>query len=528
MLYLVCIYEKLYYGVTNPEKVSDQTLKKVIAGLLALVMAVSLLTVPAFAANGSGEVPITVKHQIKDHDGSNSFVYSNNYFNRSGYEFRLDLAKASLGMNFAAGSSYEAQKENKPEKETQNWESFARQTGFQNAEGNEWMHKKARANSAGVSAAEKRYTDAKGPATLIAVGFRGAGYRSEWGGNFNLGETGEHQGFAIVRDEALKFVKSYIQKHNITGRIKVWVSGYSRAAAGANLFAGALDNGYDLGNGTTLSPDDLYAYTFETPLGATSDEVQSQKYDNIHNIINPNDLVTYIAFTDWGFARYGLDHYIPVKGSPNYDSYKSALLKTLKTVDNDPEDYLDQYWADAFQGYTVRNGIAIRNSETPKEFYKTLGKSATTYFVSSRKDYVDNLQDEIVTFLEGYKQQNKPDQSAAFAIFTKKIQDNSVKVLKSLTDGTFADLVTNYLVESFKEAGITDLNADNYRHLIQEIGKRLQNLYRNDPSTTVTFIRNIYIVFSSHLQETTYSWLQVLPESVFQSNTGHSYNLFDE
>lgn len=512
----------------NYEKVSDHTMKRIISGLLALIMTIVLLAVPTAAANTTGEIPITVKHQIKDHDGSSSFVYSDSYFNCSGYDFRLDLANASLAMNFAAGSSYEAQKENKPEKETQNWESFAKQTGFQNAEGNEWMHKKARANSAGVSAAEKPYTDSKGKATLIAIGFRGAGYRSEWGGNFNLGETGEHQGFALVRDEALKFIKSYIKKHNITGRIKVWVSGYSRAAAGANLFAGKLDDGYDLGNGAKLNPEDLYAYTFETPLGATSSEVQNQKYDNIHNIINPNDLVTYLAFTDWGFARYGLDHYIPVKGSPNYDSYKSALLNKLKSVDNDPEDYLDQYWADAFQGYTVTNGRAARNQETPKEFYKVLGKSATTYFVTSRKDYVDNLQNEIVTFLEGYKQQNKPDESVAFTILTKKLQDNADVVLKSLNNGSFATLLTDYLAESFKEAGITDLNADNYRHLLQETGKRLQNMYRNDPSTTVTFIRNIYIVFSSHLQETTYSWLQVLPESVLKSNTGYSYHLFDE
>ena len=52
-------------------------------------------------------------------------------------------------------------------------------------------------------------------------------------------------------------------------------------------------------------------------MGATKDEVQGRVYENIHNIVNTNDLVTYVAFDSWDFARYGVDRVVPTKGDAN-------------------------------------------------------------------------------------------------------------------------------------------------------------------------------------------------------------------
>lgn len=47
-------------------------------------------------------------------------------------------------------------------------------------------------------------------------------------------------------------MKSYIRENKISGDIKIWLTGYSRAAATANLVAGALDDGEKLGDGVVL------------------------------------------------------------------------------------------------------------------------------------------------------------------------------------------------------------------------------------------------------------------------------------
>ena len=66
-------------------------------------------------------------------------------------------------------------------------------------------------------------------------------------------------------------------------RIKVWISGYSRAAAVSNVTAGTLVNtGF-------LPKEDVYAYTFATPAAIL--EPPKEGYENIFNIIDPADLV---------------------------------------------------------------------------------------------------------------------------------------------------------------------------------------------------------------------------------------------
>lgn len=65
--------------------------------------------------------------------------------------------------------------------------------------------------------------------------------------------------------QALDYLRSYIADTGISGRVKIWIAGYSRSAAVANMVSGALDNGYSLGEGVSLSPHDLYAIAMSRP-----------------------------------------------------------------------------------------------------------------------------------------------------------------------------------------------------------------------------------------------------------------------
>ena len=82
----------------------------------------------------------------------------------------------------------------------------------------------------------------------------------------------------------------------------------------------------------TLSPKDMYIYTFEAPMGADASKVSGRIYENIHNVINYNDLVVRVAPECMGFARYGVDHVMPsAKLDSNYAQLKENMLKVFST-----------------------------------------------------------------------------------------------------------------------------------------------------------------------------------------------------
>ena len=89
-------------------------------------------------------------------------------------------------------------------------------------------------------------------------------------------------------------------------------------------------------------------------MGATKDEVQGRVYENIHNIVNTNDLVTYVAFDSWDFARYGVDRVVPTKGDANYLNYKAKMLNEFYRIPNNGGNI---YWPD-----TSRRGASTRRT----------------------------------------------------------------------------------------------------------------------------------------------------------------------
>lgn len=85
--------------------------------------------------------------------------------------------------------------------------------------------------------------------------------------------------------------------------MKIWIAGYSRAAATANRTAALLlDN-------RVVAPRDLYAYTFATPNVTRQEDADS--YPAIFNVVGSFDPVPMVPFADWGFLRYGTTYVLP-------------------------------------------------------------------------------------------------------------------------------------------------------------------------------------------------------------------------
>ncbi len=517
--------------------------KRIISLLLCLVLIVSL--VPAAAAADTGDArTVTVRyasgHGENDHDYEATFTYSDELFTKSGYTYRQDLAEMSLGLAFAAFSSKDSQYSDNYATGNRNFVSMAEQCGFENIQSNKWMFQPAETDSIGINCASKTIRDNGGSYTLIAVGVRGNNYHAEWGGNARLDATGEHKGFALGRDQALDYLRSYIADTGISGRVKIWIAGYSRGAAVSNMVGGALDNGYSLGEGVSLSPHDLYCYCYETPMGTTKNQVQGRLYDNIQNLVNANDLVTYVAFDNWDFARYGVDHVVPTKGDDNYLNYKAKMLREFYQIPNNGGNI---YWPDHFQAWGIDPkditsgdlGKIFKVNMTQKEFYADLSEAITTCLVSSRADYAENMQDFLIALLGDIFGKADRDTSAVAMTFAKKLQDNWQKIFYSLTipgmikNGTAVRLITGYLVEALQENGIVTYDLEGIEAAVAMLVPRLSKMALKYPGTTMTLLANLVVIMSAHFGESCLAWMRSLPDDYMTSKQTVSYaGLFDD
>ncbi|MBQ8136605.1 MAG: hypothetical protein IJ174_04150, partial [Clostridia bacterium] len=176
--------------------------------------------------------------------------------------------------------------------------------------------------------------EGEAPFTLIAIGVCGEGYKNEWESNMTAGTGKIHEGFQSAAQLVIDRLAGYIATRGITGRVKVWISGFSRAAAVSNVAAGTLVNtGF-------LPREDVYAYTFATP--AAIKEPPAEGYENIFNILNPADLVPQVMPAEWGYGRYGKDLFLPVQEFSSYTGFMENIMR----------NYTNQYEFDVQYSYS--------------------------------------------------------------------------------------------------------------------------------------------------------------------------------
>lgn len=183
--------------------------------------------------------------------------------------------------------------------------------------------------------------------TILSITVRSASYEAEWASNVTLGTKGEAEGFSESAKTVRTYLNEYIENHDDVkkdidnGKCSIWIQGFSRGGAVANLTAkGLVDDYQPKGN-------KVFAYTFETPRGGVkSEENKDSDYSCIHNTIDKNDFVTYVAPEEMGFKRYGEDHYVndiptdkvteelkKMLGEENYKGYVPFKLNGQNTAD---------------------------------------------------------------------------------------------------------------------------------------------------------------------------------------------------
>ena len=242
-------------------------------------------------------------------DYQTEYYFQDDYFEKGASEYNPSLATMTMCL---AAAAFGSQVQDKPE--YINAYNLLDEIDFKFIEENDDYNCEPNMNTMGTIIGFKDIVTNDGEYTLIALATRGMGYGNEWAGNFTVGETGNHQGFEAAKDVAKRHLEWYVDTYGekFKSKVKLWMTGYSRAGATVNLLAGELTDEKCIGKTHTISFDkeDIYAYCFE-PARCLSTSVCSRdnakKYTNIHNIVNPNDFVTKLPMSEWGFIRYGVD-----------------------------------------------------------------------------------------------------------------------------------------------------------------------------------------------------------------------------
>ena len=146
------------------------------------------------------------------------------------------------------------------------------------------------------------YTATVDDENIVAVALRGSRYGAEWANTLLSGAEGDIQGLSEAALKVADRIKAYCDSHDITAD-KIWITGYSRSGAVADLTGKYINEHLDEFG---ITADDLYVYTFEAPRASA----ENTQYANIHDVINPNDIIPMVYPEQWGIYHAGVEEYL--------------------------------------------------------------------------------------------------------------------------------------------------------------------------------------------------------------------------
>lgn len=290
----------------------------------------------------AGEYPITFRSSALDHDITRDFYYTEDFFRTDGRTYNHELAKMSLGLVASGFSTHESDKywhsgTNDGVGRENNVLAAYETLGFDNPKVYSYAaFLNSTESKVACSFARKTFSTKGAVTTVVPVVLRGGGYGAEWSSNFIVsagkdpGST--HFGFRNAADKVYKQLKEYLAEESEKGElgtVKLWIVGYSRAAATANLLTAMVCNHLGDDMQDTKYDSNVFTYTFATPAALTADEEGDWSWDYhqntsdtllptfdnkescIHNIIYSGDIVPRVPLDDWGFYRNGIDYYLP-------------------------------------------------------------------------------------------------------------------------------------------------------------------------------------------------------------------------
>lgn len=507
-------------------------------GLLFLTAGLSVgvtAGIPFHKANALYEVNKYSFSYVSDHRpiGRSIFTsdiyFSQSYFEHSAYEYDPHLATTSLCLTISTYTDYSPFTEEWYLSQPKYIKEALETIGFNSFTTNDDFTQTARFDSIGLAAAKKEFSDY----TVIVVAPRSGGYYSEWANNMHLGDGSQsdymHEGWYNTAQKTINFISDYINDNQVTGHIKLWMTGFSRGGAVVNVAAGLLDSRLDKGqkvfNKVKLNREDIYTYTFEAPQGANvnSKTIKAPKdaiYGNIWNIINSNDVVTKVAMSEYGFTRFGIDKFITTKFyDPANFTNNRRVFKALHDIINETDEFV--YSGDNFvmQGMKIEDFIKIAtiipaifdmftgDFGNPKDDTKANydANIATTLFIEeltsnlgSRSDYVRKYQKPIEDLMLVMKDEKINAMPSTPLLIVKMI---GAAVLSNTIIGDTDD------VEKYVR-GSMGAHASTINNCISAIIGPLCSTYWERPNELFSIFKHMGDIFQNHSTDVVFAHMQ--------------------
>lgn len=327
-------------------------------------------------------------------DATDTIEYNDDFFSEPSPGDHPELRALSYALALAG---YENQADGYPGTDPSNpnpkLKNFLDQMGFSDYQS--WdIESEPDGHSMGATIGHKTLSSGQ---ELVVVAPRNYNYMTEWLSNFNVGTSGDHNGFA----ESASFIKhdfdEYFSTRNLTN-YKLWVVGYSRGGAVIDLFAKSINENIA---SYSLSSDDFYAYTF----GAPRASLTAPGYTNIHDVKDGNDLLLGYVFPElWGFYNTGAyeeihpaDLEIPASviniadlvdpaTAPNILSDNEGLTEQVDTING--RDFMDSWMQ-----FVTDNGLT-------REYFDTQVKSPLSAIMKLYQTRTLDKQSEFTDFIK--------------------------------------------------------------------------------------------------------------------------------
>ena len=399
-----------------------------------------------------------------------SFRFDDEYFLSDPKEYNKDLSMLSLGASIATGDKTGGN-------------AFLNAAEFKDISTHDYDVAPSK-DTMGYFMAHKTIDEYE----LVTVSFRGFNYGLEWANNFQIGKTGDHEGFAARGAEAYAAFKTYIATYASGKALKVWINGYSRAGALSNVLASLILRNNEL----PITQDNMFVYTFEAP--ASLDEPNALPYANVHNINNQGDLITFIPPAEYNLYRCGVDY-------PIYDPNVSTLMNEF-----DSQIVIPEFQESDDLGEMVTSDAELRDFLLNSMFEREIeeGESTETY-ANTREQYVDNYQTGLSNAI-GYVFAMKASTRAAML---EDLQANIWTALTIIGDDTGEELA-NFIKGYLDRDGVV-YDAESLQADCATLIKGVQNLF---PMLLGSLAMggaskdNLFRLLDNHYPETTYVLLK--------------------
>ena len=495
--------------------------------------------VPAFNFNPKSTIPEGETFEMVNNEVAMKcdFEYTDDFFNQSAYNYNHKLAIASCC--FATSAMV---KDGAPFNDPESAKTMLKTIGFGNNGGEAvscyGYQKSPTMNSIACVVSNKNIGDT----SIIAVAVRGGGYEGEWAGNFNVGNGTNHAGFDVAKQQVCDNIIKFMNQDGITlnKNVKFWITGYSRAAATANLLAADVNNKklvgtsacYDL-NDYNYSADDVFAYCFETPRNTRDKNAKNATYNNIFNIVNRIDPVPRVAPAAWSYVRYGKDCYLPSKETYNPKAYSSLVDKVSNNFDKIYTGKGDKSYKEDFKFYEFKFNyklVSITHIDVSAVENKSISQGIfwdnfVKYLADGLKSpeyYTTNYQNGLTKAVYKLMGNIKYDEILQQRDFWDYIYDQiSVKyILKNLsvTSSVLDNVITEALMIYFANAGMTRADATDIAGALSGVLAKMAS----HPNYMLTAIKNGDQLFLPHYTETTLAWLKTLNGDFSEANTALS------